>query len=54
MKIAKFEEIENDFDEKQKNKVVTYVNNGCPGLARVVKDEQKIKEMSNMYMAGYF
>lgn len=44
--------IENDFSDEDKEKLKTYVQNGCLGLATLVKDEAKINGMFSLYMAG--
>jgi len=44
--------IDNDFDEKEVERINTYVKHGCMGLETIVKDETKMASLFSLYMAG--
>jgi hypothetical protein len=44
--------IDHDFEEKEVEKIKTYVANGLIGLQSVVKDEHKVNAMFGLYMEG--
>ena len=44
--------IEHDFEEKEVEKINTYVANGLIGLQSVIKDEHKVNAMFGLYMEG--
>jgi hypothetical protein len=43
---------DNDFDEKEVERINTFVANGCIGLETLSKDEHKINAIFGLYMSG--
>lgn len=44
--------IDNDFTDKEVERINTYVSNGCVGLESLVKDDHKVNNLFALYMSG--
>lgn len=44
--------IDNDFTDDEVEKINTFVQNGCPGLDTLVKDEHRVNSLFSLYMSG--